>query len=88
MAMKFYIIKTRTEDFYFGILAPKYDRIISEEEFPNDLWVNKRMIPNSNIDFYLTNLTFDEFLKYSNEYQLSEYDDERMGEIIEAYEGK
>ena len=85
--MKFYILKTMKGDFYFNILAPKYDSINTYEN-KNELWINNRMIPYSNIDFLLNNLPFDDFIRYGLQYNLNHYDSDKFMEIVDIYNEK
>lgn len=63
---KFFIAKTKAGDFHYGVDVPAYDKFDFDEH--NNLWVNNRVIPFHNIDFYIVRIPLDDFKKYAVEY--------------------
>ena len=57
----FFILKTKSGDYYLGAEAPKYDHVSLEDSIV--MWVNDTMIPYSNVGYLTRKLKCDEFVE-------------------------
>ena len=64
--VQFFIIKTRTGDYYYGINSRRFDEVLDRFEEPY-LYVKGYKIPRDNIDYYRTVNDIRDFIHIAKE---------------------